>query len=142
MRRFFTLAFCSLTLLIQAQIAHDLEIFADDGMLFTLEVNGQLITEEPTSRIFLENTNHDYLSVRMKVNGESDVKLERTIPIIFPSSYNQKDPVTAVYKIKKKKNRYKLHLISRSYKKIQVDQQVRVINEQIVLDGNRRRNRR
>ena len=142
MKTLFTLTFCSLAFLMNAQIAHDLEIFAEDGILFTLEVNGKQINEEASNRIFIENTDHDYISVRIKVPNEEGVKIERTIPIVFPSSYNKKDPVTAVYKLKKKKNKYKLHLISRSYKKIQVDREVRVINEQIIRDMDRRRNRR
>ncbi len=143
MKILYTLFFFSiLSISLNSQIAHDLEIFADDGILFTLEVNGQLINEDGSNRIFIENTDHDYISVRIKVPNKNVAIIERTIPIIFPSSYNEKDPVTTVYKLKKKKNKYKLHLISRSYKKIQLDREVRVVNEQIVIDGNRRRNRR
>lgn len=143
MKLLYTLVFLSaLNVSLNAQIAHDIEIFASDGVLFTLEVNGQMINEEALSRVFIENTDHDYISVRIKVPNEEGVKVERTIPIVFPSSYNEKSPVTAVYKLKKTKKRYKLHLISRSYKKIQVDREVRVINEQIVRDGNRRRDRK
>lgn len=127
---------------INAQISHDLEIFADDGVVFTLELNGEMINTEAKNRIFIENTDHDYISVRIKIPNEEGLAIDRTIPIVFPSSYNEKSPVTAVYKLKKKKKKYKLHLISRSYKKIQVDREVRVINEQIVRDGDRRRRRR
>ena len=138
MKILYTLLFCSFTLLASSQIANDLEIFADDGVLFTLEVNGKQLNEVAANRVFLENTDHDHISVRIRLSGDDEIALERTLPIIFPTSSGEKHPVTAVFRLKRKKNKYKLNLVSRSYKKIQYDQQVRVINEQVIMDERRK----
>jgi len=96
--------FSALSLSLNSQIAHDIEIFAEDGVMFTLEVNGKVINEEASNRILIENTDHDYVSTRIKLPNKG-VVIERTIPIAYPSSYNEKSPVTAVYKLKKKKKK-------------------------------------
>lgn len=102
-----------------AQISHNLEIFSEDGLKFTLIVNGQKINETPQSNVKIMDTENDY--VQMKIAFENteipDIK-KKFLQIAAPGT-QEKKPVSTVYKIVEKKGVYKLRFVSRSDKKIQ-----------------------
>ena len=84
------------------QIAHDLEIFSEDGLKFTLILNGRIMNEEPMSNIQILNTDKDYLSLKIKFEDPSIPDLERKmLQIANPGTDEVKrnKPVSVVYKI-------------------------------------------
>ncbi|MDX2360879.1 MAG: hypothetical protein QNK23_08740 [Crocinitomicaceae bacterium] len=113
------------------QISHDLEIFSEDGLKFTLILNGRIMNEEPMSNIQILNTDKDYLSLKIKFDDPSIPDIERKmLQIANPSSEDaeRNKPVTVVYKIVEKKGKYKLRFASRSDKKIQEEPDVIIQN--------------
>jgi len=103
----------------QAQISHDLEIYSDDGLKFTLIVNGKVINETPQSNVKITNIENDYVQVVIKFeNGELATIKKKNLQIGTPGT-SDSYPVSTVYKIIYKKGVYKLRFVSRTEKKIQ-----------------------
>ena len=116
------MAIVACTLSSFAQIAHDLEIYSEDGLKFTLILNGRVMNEEPASNIQIVNTNKDFLNAKIKFEDESIEDLTRkNLQLAHPGTDEAKKniPVSVVYKIVEKKGKYKLRFASRSDKKIQ-----------------------
>jgi len=103
----------------QSQISHDLEIFSEDGLNFTLIINGKIINETPQSNVKITDIENDYVQVFIKFENKelSDIK-KKNLQIATPGT-GVKYPVSTVYKIINKKGTYKLRFVSRSDKKIQ-----------------------
>ncbi len=117
-----TLAAAVLTFSAVAQISHDLEIYSEDGLKFTLILNGRTMNEEPTSNIQILNTDKDYINAKIVFEDESIADITRkNLQLANPGTDQSKTnkPVSVVYKIVEKKGSYKLKFASRSDKKIQ-----------------------
>ena len=113
------------------QISHDLEIFSEDGLKFTLILNGRIMNEEPMSNIQILNTDKDYLSLKIKFEDTSIPDIERKmLQIANPGTdeAQRNKPVSVVYKIVEKKGKYKLRFASRSDKKIQDEPDIIIQN--------------
>ena len=114
-----------------AQISHDLEIFSEDGMKFTLILNGRVMNETPVSSIQILNTDKDYLNAKIKFEdtGVEEI-VKKNLQLAYPTTdeAHKNTPVTVVYKIVEKKGSYKLRFASRSAKKIQKQETV-IISE-------------
>ena len=103
-----------------AQISHDLEIYSEDGLNFTLIVNGRKMNEESVSNIQILNTDKDYVQVKIIFDDQSIPPIEKKyLQLADPGAGTEKQPVSVVYKIVEKKGNYKLKFASRSFKKIQ-----------------------
>ncbi len=103
----------------QAQISHDLEIFSEDGLKFTLIVNGKVINETPQSNVKIMNIENDNVQIVIKFEDTSIPSIKKKYLQIADPGNNSKYPVSTVYKIFFKKGNYKLKFVSRSKKKIQ-----------------------
>ncbi len=103
----------------QAQISHDLEIYSEDGLNFTLIVNGKIINETPQSNVKITNIENDYVQIVIKFEDGKIASIKRkNVQIAAPGSGGNY-PVSTVYKIIFKRGVYKLRFVSRSEKKIQ-----------------------
>ncbi len=101
------------------QIAHDLTVYSEDGLFFTLVVNGQTINAEPASSATASNINFDYAKVIVRFQDAALPVIERkNLQIAHPGT-GPKGPVAAVYAIKEKKGEMVMRFVSRSDKKIQ-----------------------
>jgi len=102
-----------------SQISHDLEIFSEDGLNFTLIVNGKIINETPQSNVKITDLENDYVQVVIKFEDtELPTLKKKNLQIASPGT-GTSYPVSTVYKIFFKKGVYKLKFVSRSEKKIQ-----------------------
>ena len=105
-------------------VANDLEIFSEEGELFTLYVNGQKVNEEPASYVKLENTHHNMVYARIVLEDKHQTTIKReALMIHVPGADAGNEPVASVFMIKKrlsifKKRRYKLRSTNRSKKKL------------------------
>ena len=120
------------------QIAHDLEVFSEDGVKFTLILNGRVMNEQPMSSIQVLNTDKDYLNLKIKFEDAMIPDIERKmLQIANPGTdeYERNKPVSVVYKIVEKKGQYKLHFASRSDKKIQDQGDVIIIENTTVIES-------
>ena len=116
----FTLSFAAVPSVVNAQIAHDLAVYSEDGDKFTLYVNGEQINAEPGANVKVENTNNDYVLVKIVFADTSITAIERKNLQIAEPGVNAKGPVSVVYKVKlNKKGEHVLSFVSRSAKKIQ-----------------------
>ncbi|MBW7868998.1 MAG: hypothetical protein H3C31_11795 [Brumimicrobium sp.] len=105
---------------LNAQIAHDLEIFSENGEKFTLILNGRKMNETPVSNIQIVDTDKDYFNAVIEFEDASIPSIEKKfLQIAEPNSDVDKYPVSCVYKIINKKGKYSLRFASRSRKKIQ-----------------------
>ncbi len=102
-----------------AQISHNLEIFSEDGLHFTLIVNGEKINETPRSSVKIYDTENDYVQVLIIFEDQKIPDIKKKFLQIASPGTEDKKPVSTVYKIAEKKGVYKLKFISRSNKKIQ-----------------------
>lgn len=130
MKQFLSLLIFALLLTtnVNAQISHDLEIYSEDGLNFTLIVNGRKMNEESASNIQILNTDKDYVQVKIIFDDQSIPPIEKKfLQLADPGTETQKSPVTVVYKIVEKKGNYKLKFASRSFKKIQNNTEVIII---------------
>lgn len=130
MKQFLSLLFFAfvLTTNASAQISHDLEIFSEDGLKFTLIVNGRKMNEESVSNIQILNTDKDYVQAKIIFDDQSIPPIEKKfLQIADPGTGTERMPVSAVYKVVEKKGKYKLKFASRSFKKIQNNADVIVI---------------
>ena len=103
----------------QAQISHDLEIYSEDGLKFTLIVNGKVINETPQSNVKITNIENDYVQIVIKFENPELPDIKRKNLQISKPGTGYSYPVSTVYKIFKKKGVYKIRFVSRSEKKIQ-----------------------
>ncbi len=103
----------------QAQIAHDLEIYSEDGLKFTLIVNGKIINETPQSNVKITNIENDYVQIVIKFEDGKIASIKRKNVQIAAPGTGRIYPVSTVYKIILKRGVYKLRFVSRSEKKIQ-----------------------
>ncbi len=108
----------------QTQIANDLEIFSEDGEKFTLFVNGEKMNDTLQSRVKIENTHHDYAKVKIEMDNPNVEPIVKSIVIRYNSEESKMYPTTTVFNIIKKKGKYKLKVVSRSNKKIQMNNAV------------------
>lgn len=118
-----------LTSTIHAQIAHDLEIYSENGQKFTLILNGRTMNEEPVSNIQIMNTDKDYFQTKIVFEDPTLPPIEKKfLQLADPGQGTDKDPVSVAYKIvENKKGQQKLKFASRSHKKIQDPTQIIVI---------------
>ena len=111
-----------------AQISHDLEIYSEDGLMFTLILNGRTMNEEVVSNIQIVNTNKDYVHAKIIFEDSSIPPIEKKyLQLADPGTSTVKAPVSVVYKIVEKKGNYKVKFASRSFKKIQSTPDVIII---------------
>jgi hypothetical protein len=112
-----------------AQIAHDLEIYAEGGEKFTVTINGRVLNEEPASRVELKNIDYDLVHLIINFEDNEIPNIEKKyFQISSPVPADKDKPVIAVAKIIEKKGKYKLRYASTSPKKIQ--QNTIIINQQ------------
>ena len=62
-----------------AQIAHDLAIFSEDGLKFTVFINGEQINEAPKARVDARNIEEDYADVRIQFEDQGIEEIHRKI---------------------------------------------------------------
>ena len=98
------------------QVAHNLEIFSEDGLEFTLIVNGKKYNESPQSNVKIIDLESDYVQVKIifEKSGIPDI-MKKNLQIANPGT-GAKYPVSTVYKIIEKKGKYKLRFVSRTEK--------------------------
>ena len=112
-----------------SQISHNFTVYSEDGLEFTLIVNGQKVNETPQSNVTLVNTNNNYVNVKIIFKNSDLPSIKRkNIQIAYPEQGNN-TPVATVYKIKEKKGKYKLRFVSRSDKKIQANETIIIKDE-------------
>ena len=125
-----------------SQIAHDLEIYSENGLKFTLIINGRTMNEEPVSNIQILNTDKDYVSAKIIFEDPNIPEIEkRALQLADPGEGKVKSPVSVVCKIvETRKGQQKLRFASRSHKKIQrsdviiIESNPRPINGKIVIN--------
>jgi hypothetical protein len=102
---------------IQAQtIGHDLTIFAEEGELFILIINGAKINEQPQASVSVQNITSNNVNAKIVFADENIPVIEKKYLLLAEPGVGDKRPVATVYKIKKKKEEYKLSFVSRSPK--------------------------
>lgn len=114
-----TIGFLLLSLVNYAQIAHDLEIYSEDGLKFTLIVNGKTVNEEPASNIQLIDVQKDYVNAKIVFENAEIPPIERKALQIGGVGDDKGRPVSTVYTIKEKEGECKLRFASRTVKMIQ-----------------------
>jgi hypothetical protein len=114
---------------INAQISHDLEIYSEEGLMFTLYLNGRKMNEQVVSNIQIMNTDKDYVQAKIVFEDAAIPPLEKKfLQLAEPGEGSSKAPVSVVYKIVEgKKGDYKLRFASRSEKKIQSNQEIIIV---------------
>lgn len=131
MKRFFSLLLLTfvLTSTINAQISHDLEIYSENGLKFTLILNGRTMNQEPVSNIQILNTDKDYVHAKIVFEDQTIPVIEKKfLQLADPGQGTNKPPVSVVYKIvENKKGQQNLKFASRSHKKIQSNPDIIII---------------
>lgn len=107
-----------------AQIGHDLEIFSETGDKFKVLVNGMVLSETYGSHVKLDNIQNDNLNVRIEFEDQTKEPIVKKYLLLSDPSegvdVNPKSPCSNVYKVKaNKKGELNLVYSSRSRKKIQ-----------------------
>ena len=104
-----------------SQISHDLEIYSENGLKFTLVLNGRTMNAEPVSNIQIVNTDKDYVNAKIIFEDPNIAEIEKKyLQLADPGTGADKVPVSVVYKItENKKGEQNLKFASRSHKKIQ-----------------------
>lgn len=112
-----------------AQIGHDLEIYSENGLKFTLILNGRTMNEEPVSTIQVVNTDKDYVHAKIIFENQSIPPIEKkALQLADPAERTTKSPVSVVMKIiENKKGEQVLRFASRSHKKIQSGTDIYII---------------
>lgn len=123
-----------------SQIAHDLELFSETGDRFIVYVNGQLLSNQYSGHVKLDNVQHDNLHIKIEFEDKTkEPIIKKYVYLADPGEEKQpKSPQSNVYKVKQtKKGKMKLAFVSRAYKKIQpvVHQTTINRNEQITTGG-------
>ncbi len=104
----------------QAQAYHDLEIFSEDGLKFTVIMNGKVMNETPQSNVKLTDLQYDQVHIVIKFENEEIPDIKKKYLQISEPGTAQSPPVSTVYKIIYKKGVYKLRFMSRIEKNIQI----------------------
>jgi len=102
-----------------AQISHDLTIYSEDGLEFTLIANGQKVNDLPLTSVTLKNTENEYLNVKLVFKDEEIASLKRNNLQIGTPGQTSSYPTAVVYKIINKRGKNKVRFVSRTKKKIQ-----------------------
>ncbi len=104
-----------------SQISHDLEIYSENGLKFTLIINGRTMNEVPVSNIQVMNTDKDYINAKLIFEDPNIPEIQKKVlQLADPGEGTTKSPVSVVYKIvETKKGEQVLRFASRSHKKIQ-----------------------
>lgn len=117
------LAFLSVALIgvsAQAQIAHNLSIYSEDGLKFTVTINGELKNEEFKSNVTIENIEHDFVDLVVHFENERYPPIRRKYAaVVFGNDVPKGQPAASVYRIVLKKDGPALRIVSCSPKKIQ-----------------------
>jgi hypothetical protein len=114
---------------LQAQIAHDLEVYSEDGKKFTLFLNGRQINERPAANVRLENIQQDQVSARVVFEDTAIPPINQKYFQIGEPGIETSAPQSTVYRIVlTKKKGYKLRLASMVEKKIQEDKIIIINN--------------
>lgn len=114
---------------LQAQIAHDLEVYSEDGNKFTLFLNGRQINEYPAANVRLENIQQDQVSAQVVFENTSIPPINQKYFQIGEPGIETSAPQSTVYRIVLTKNKgYKLRLASMDEKKIQEDKIIIINN--------------
>jgi hypothetical protein len=99
---FILLCFFSAQILFaQSAIGNDLTVWSEDGLLFTLYLNGQKMNEQPSASVLCRDVTVDYANGRVVFAGDSLPDLERKILQI--KSNPQFRVASTVFKIVSKK---------------------------------------
>lgn len=104
---------------LHAQIGHDLTVFSEDGLPFTLTLNGQVINAEPATSVTAKDVSFGFARVAVNFADEAIPGLERKNLQIATPGTAPSGPVAVVYAIKEKKGEQKLRFVSRSPKHLQ-----------------------
>ena len=116
----FNLLFMLLVSALNAQsIGHDLTIFAEEGEKFTLFINGQQINEQPQSSVSVKDISSNTVHSKIVFENSEITALEKKFLLLVEPGPGEKRPVSVVYKLKKKKEEYKLAFVNRSPKVLQ-----------------------
>lgn len=115
----FALAFVCPSLMLQAQVGHDVTVFTEDGQLFTLIINGQALNPEPATSVTAQDINFDFARVEVQFADQAIPGIVRKNLQIATPGTAPSGPVAVVYAIKEKKGERKLRFVSRSPKHIQ-----------------------
>ena len=116
----FNLLFMLLVSALNAQsIGHDLTIFAEEGEKFTLFINGQQINEQPQSSVSVKDISSNTVHSKIVFENSEITALEKKYLLLAEPGPGEKRPVSVVYKLKKKKEEYKLAFVNRSPKVLQ-----------------------
>ena len=115
----FALSISCLSLSVQAQIGHDITVFSEDGLPFTLVMNGQTINAEPATSVTAKDISFDFVKLEVTFVDEAIPMIERKNVQIATPGTAPSGPVAVVYAIKEKKGEQKLRFVSRSPKHIQ-----------------------
>lgn len=116
-----TILFSLIGITSYSQISHDLEIYSEEGLKFTLVINGRTMNEVPVSNIQVVNTDKDYVNAKIIFEDSNIPEIEKKfLQLADPGTGTDKAPVSVVYKIaQNKKGEQNLRFASRSHKKIQ-----------------------
>ncbi len=104
---------------VQAQIGHDLTVYSEDGLLFTLVMNGQTLNAEPATSVTAKDISFGFVKLEVTFVDEAIPKIERKNVQIATPGTAPSGPVAVVYAIKEKKGEQNLRFVSRSSKHIQ-----------------------
>lgn len=96
--------------------ANDFEIYSEDELLFSLYVNDVLLDTEMNTRYKMENVAFDKLSIRIIFDNPAIPAIEKKVWISLPGNIREKKPMNSVFKIVKKRKKFKVKNVSRSYK--------------------------
>lgn len=119
----FFLVFVSLNAF--TQIGHDLTIFSEDGLKFTVTFNGTKMNEAPLATVVMNDIHNDYGKAKIEFEDVTIPPIERKILQIKSASNSGGAPESVVYEIKKnKKEELVLRWASASLKKIQPQQTI------------------
>ncbi len=114
---------------LSGQIAHDVEVFSEDGENFTLYLNGRQINEEPSANVRIKNIEQDQVSSLIVFEDTSIPDIKTKYFQIGEPGTETSAPQTTVYRIViTKKKGYKLRLNSMDSKKIQEDKIIIINN--------------
>ena len=115
----FALSIACLSFTAQAQIGHDLTVYSEDGLPFTVVMNGQTINAEPATSVTAKDFNFDFVKLVITFVDEAIPPIERKNLQIATPGTAPSGPVAVVMAIKEKKGEQKLRFVSRSPKHIQ-----------------------
>jgi L-2-hydroxyglutarate oxidase LhgO len=111
-----------------SQIAHDLTIYSEDEIKFSLVLNGKKRTEEFTTNVELKNLQQESVKVVVEFEDTTIPGIEKNL-YLAKAGTGEKPPMSSVYVIKKnKKGEVKLRLVSQAEKMIQTSPTIIIKN--------------